>query len=110
MMIALVGITGFLLNLGITYNTSRQNISGLNNIRNIYYPVLEKTVMALVALDKVAEAFNSAVVTADEDIIDSASNHVASMQKLLDDIAAITPESSPMVLKLKERLVRYESV
>ncbi|MBI5449809.1 MAG: methyl-accepting chemotaxis protein [Gammaproteobacteria bacterium] len=67
-----VGIVGFMCYLAFNYSVTDGNKQRLAQIRDVSFPVLEMTNENIVALDKIKEILNGAVMAADEDMLSEA--------------------------------------
>ena len=67
LMIPLVGSIGLTLFLSITHISNTRNIERLSEIRDVYFPVLEKANNNSVRLDRMVEQLNTAVTVGEID-------------------------------------------
>ena len=71
-LVVAVGVVGFIVYLGFNYAVSTSNAKRLDELRDVSYPVLQKTDEAMTLLTRVDEALNSAAAAGDEDMLANA--------------------------------------
>jgi len=91
LIIVVIALFGFSALLIYNYQVTSDNSVRLKNVKDIYFPTLERIDMNLVRLDKIKEALNSAVASDEEDMIDEA-----------DELAVETRSSFKEVIELDE--------
>ncbi|MFQ5469470.1 MAG: methyl-accepting chemotaxis protein [Gammaproteobacteria bacterium] len=105
--LAAIGIIGFLIYFAFNYSVTNENKTRLHNIRQIYFPVLEKVDASLVAIEQIKDDFNTAVMSDDEEMIDAA---VANNERVLSwfgEILTLNEDYDAEMSKLKTSLVAY---
>lgn len=94
-LIPIIGTACFLIYLAITTATALKNVDLLENVIDVQYPALDVTKNALVKMEKVKDTLSSAVITGDEETLESARGYAAETQELLQNIKSIDPSLSP---------------
>jgi len=77
MLIGATGILGFMLNLGFGYWVSMNNEVRLENIREVSYPVLERTDANVARMTRIKDVLGIAVYTEDDEMIAETADAVA---------------------------------
>lgn len=89
--IALAGIAGFAIYLGFNFYNASTNASLLENIRSVYFPLLESTDRQLTQLSKIKEALNSSAMTSDEELLDQADAWSKEVDARFSDMRKVNP-------------------
>ncbi|MDZ7924028.1 MAG: HAMP domain-containing protein [Marinagarivorans sp.] len=105
--IAIVSIIGFGGYLGFNVWINTQNTHLLTNVRDTYFPILEKTTTNGVRLERMGELFNTAVLTGELEYIQSAEKTFKVMNKDFDEILALENDKKDDVLKIQTSLNEY---
>lgn len=105
--IAIVSILGFGGYLGFNVWVNTQNGHLLAELREAYFPVLEKATQSSVNLERIAESLSTAVMTAETEHVDAAQQTADKINQLLDEIYALEPERKPQIATLKARFNEY---
>ncbi len=82
-------ILGLVVTLAFNYNVTNHNKVTLEQVRDIYFPVLERLDANLVRLDKIKESYSSAVIAEEEEILVEISGLVKSVEQALNEVAAL---------------------
>ncbi|MFV2056534.1 MAG: methyl-accepting chemotaxis protein [Thiohalomonadales bacterium] len=106
LIIALVGIIGFGSYLTMNFLVTTHNSQRLEAVRNMHYPVLERTDANIVGLDRLKEVWNSAVTTGEEDLLEDAQTIATEVTTVYMEIVNIDPSSKQQV----DDLTRYFNV
>lgn len=88
--IPLIGTVSFILYLVITSTTALQNISSLEDAKDVQFPALQKANAALNNIEKAKDLLASAVTTGDADLLITAQKLSDSANTDLNDIKAIS--------------------
>ncbi len=108
MLIGAVGIAGFVLYTGFGYRQAALNEKKLVGIREINYPVLERTDANVARMVRIKDLLGTAVYTEDEDLVSETTDQLAKrMQKAFKEIAAIDPSRSESVAALQKAFKNY---
>ncbi|MCK5092758.1 MAG: hypothetical protein KAR30_09550, partial [Gammaproteobacteria bacterium] len=89
MLIVLSAVIGFIVNLGFNFQVNIQNRMSLENLRDINFPILERSDANLVRLDKVQVMLNDAVSSGESDLLEDADEVVGEMQSVFAEIGKI---------------------
>lgn len=106
-LIAVVSICGFGGYLGFNVWVNTNNAKLLTNLREAYFPILEKATQSDVNLDRISEALNNAAMTAETDHIDQAQQISDKINALLDEIYRLEPERKQSVKTLQTDFNTY---
>src|SRR5690606_34265989 len=73
-LIPLIGTFSFIIYLILASNTALNNVSTLEQTRDVQFPVLQSAQSSLVLLERVKDSLASAVTTGDEEALKGAAN------------------------------------
>lgn len=107
LLIPVVGIIGFAVNLMINNNVNSDNAESLGQIKDVYFPVLERSDKSLVLLTRVTETLNSAVSTGEEEFVENADSLAEAFRSELDLIGSTYPAKGEEINKLKSNFEEY---
>ena len=110
LLIPAVGIIGFAVNLSINCNINSQNAGRLSQIKDVYFPVLNRADDTLVLLAKVADELNAAVSMGEEEGITKADGVAKAIKENLETIASTYPDKARDVNKLTKHFNEYYDV
>lgn len=106
-LIALVSLLGFGSYLGFNVWVNTNNAKLLTQLRESYFPILEKSTQNHVNLERLAELLNNAAMTAETEFIDKAQATTDKMNGLFDEIQALEPEKKQDVADIKQNFNDY---
>ena len=75
-----IAVLGFVINFTFNYSVTSNNSVRLKNVRNVYYPILEKVDDNQVRLGAIIEILKAAVNSEDEDMVEDADKFASEMQ------------------------------
>ena len=108
MLIGATGILGFMLNLGFSYWASTGNENRLANIRDVSYPVLERTDANVARMTRIKDTMGIAVYTEDDEMIADTADMVAkNIQQAFEEIRQIEPAQAAAVSELEAAFKKY---
>lgn len=107
LMIPMVGILGFAAVLAYNFSVSSASNSRLSEVKEVYYPILEKASASVVALDRITETFNSAVAAGELEMIGGAEEYASTVRRNLNEIEAIEPRRKDKVAAIKTDFEQY---
>ena len=107
MLIVLSAVIGFIVNLGFNFQVNIQNRMSLENLRDINFPILERSDANLVRLDKVQVMLNDAVSSGESDLLEDADEVVGEMQSVFAEIGKIDSGIAGKVQTLSGQLTAY---
>lgn len=110
LIIPLVGILGFAGVLAYNFSVSSASNSRLNEVKEVYYPILEKASASVVALDRITEVLNSAVSAGEKEMVDGAEEYAESVRGHLGEIKRLEPKRKEMVTAIEADFERYFSL
>ncbi len=108
--VIIVGVAGMMITLAFNYTVTSSNQVGLEKVRDIYFPTLERVDANRVRLDGVKEALSNAVMMADEELLDQAAELSQEMVRVFDEIAAIDAGVSADISRLKTLSADYRDI
>ncbi len=110
-LIGAVGIIGLLLNIGLGYWLAAKNGVRLTNIREVNFPVLERTDANVARMVRIKDLLGTAVYTEDEDLVKETIDVLAKkMQKAFDEIIEIEPARAPAIDELQRSFKKYYEI
>lgn len=107
LLIPMVGILGFAAVLAYNFSVSSASNSRLNEVKAVYYPILEKASASVVALDRITETFNSAVAAGEQEMIGGAEEYASTVRRNLNEIEALEPRRKDKVAAIKTEFEQY---
>ena len=107
LLIVVIAIIGFAATLFFNYQVNDENAYRMQNIRDIYFPTLERIDANLVRLDKIKETLNVAVSSAEIDLIDDADDLVQQTRKAFNEVAKLDDDTSAGIENLLGLLTQY---
>ncbi|MBL4631366.1 MAG: methyl-accepting chemotaxis protein [Paraglaciecola sp.] len=93
-LIPIIGTVSFIAFLAISTLTSLNNVSLLDDAKDIQFPALQTSSIALVNMEKVRDTLSSAVTTGDEDSLEKAQEYAGNTRSNLGQLRDIHPKFS----------------
>lgn len=110
LIIPLVCILGFAVNLAYNGGVNSTNAKHLMSVRDVLFPVLEKSNSDIVLTDRITELLNSAVASGEEEILKNADSTADQVRKNLKDILATDASRSLEVQNINKQFDSYYSL
>ena len=107
LLIVVVAVLGFATSLVFNYIATRDNTLRLENIRNVYFPTLERIDQNLVLLDKIKETLNAAAAAGEIDMLEETETLARKMRGGFADIAGYDTEVVAGIRNLRTLFDRY---
>ncbi|CBL45164.1 Methyl-accepting chemotaxis protein [gamma proteobacterium HdN1] len=107
LIIPVVGIAGFVAVLAYNYAVSSASSERLNEVKAVYFPILENASAAVAALNRITEAFNSAVSSGEVDLLEVADQHASSVRENLAKIQSLEPSRKKEAQALGTQFEKY---
>jgi len=107
LLVSLVAIIGFCVNLAFNYSVANTNKVTLANTKNIYFPTLERIDSNLVRLDKIKETMNSAVSSAEIDLLEDTDQLAQEMEQAFIEIQELDADTTQKVKRLQDEFQKY---
>lgn len=109
--IALAGaaIIGFVISLAVNASINSQNSERIQKVRDVYFPVVQKSDANLVKLNQIKELLNTAVSTGEEEFIDSANDLKKEILTNIESIIVLWLDHSQESEKLRGLFNAYYS-
>ena len=101
---ALIGFSGLLI---YNYQVTSENSVRLQNVKDVFFPTLERIDANLVRLDKIKEALNSAVASGEEDMIEEADDLAEETRAGFAEVAELDSETAAGVQNLVKLFDTY---
>ena len=95
--ISCVGVIGFVMILAANYSVNVSNAEKLNQVKDIYFPILEKSNANAVRLDRIVELLQSAVAAGEMDILQQADNTADNIRQEFSAIKDLGPSGQVQV-------------
>jgi len=96
-LIPLVSILGFALNLAYNYSSNADSSVRLENVQQVYYPMLEKSDAVIVKVTSIPEILNSAVSAGEGDMVGAADSVADEIRTLIKEIQQIESDDSSTI-------------
>lgn len=109
--IALVGIAIVVFLAFTTYSVhiSFQSSDHLTEIKDLYFPVLERVDANIVRLDKMEEIYTQAVMIGERDMVADAEEHFNKADTAFEEMLARYPARKIDITRLRERFTDYKN-
>lgn len=109
--IALAGaaIIGFIISLAVTASINSENSERIQKVRDVYFPVVQKSDANLVKLHQIKELLNTAVSTGEEEFIQNANLLKKEILTNVEAIIVLWLEQSSESEKIREQFKKYYS-
>lgn len=105
-----VAITLFLAFTTYSVHKALESNAALAQIRDLYFPVLERVDANIVRLDKMEERFMQGVMTGESDTVDEASGFFEQADKVFGEMADLYPARQKDIAKLRADFKQYNAV
>jgi len=109
-LIAAVSCIGFIIFLALNYSVTEENSKRLHGVKDVYFPLLERTDANLVRLDKVKETLTSAVSSGEEELLETTDGLASDMSRVLQEMAELDPGLADDVAELNKLFENYYSI
>jgi methyl-accepting chemotaxis protein len=106
-MIVVGGIAGLAVTLAFSYNATSRNKVTLENVRDIYFPALERLDANLVRLDKIKESYSAAVIAGEEEMLGEIADLASALTQALREVATLESSEQSEVKRLLEEFFAY---
>ncbi len=110
LLIAVVGLMGFSTSLFDNYQTSSNNSSQIRVVRDVIFPTLERSDIAIVQLDRFRDKLTEAVIVAEEDVLAEANTHADKLTSLFREINEFDPSQSEAVSLILSKFKAYQDI
>ncbi len=108
-LIAAVSCIGFVIFLTLNYSVTEENAKRLHAVKEIYFPLLERTDANLVRLDKIKETLTSAVSSGEEELLETTDGLASEMSQTLQEMVELAPGLADDVSELNQLFENYYS-
>ncbi len=108
--LALAAIIGFVVSLAISTNINSANSERIQKVRDVYFPVVQKSEANLVKLGQIKELLNNAVSTGEEEFIQNADTLKKEILDNIETIIVLWAEQSEQSMKIRTQFKDYYQV
>ena len=105
--IAAVAVVGFVISLVINFNMNQANSERLQQIQQVFFPVVEESKANMVRLARIEELFSTAVSAGEMDFIVSADKLQDEVDQGLRQLQQLWPEKNAAVVAMQENFTAY---
>ena len=110
MSLAGAAIIGFVVSLAVNTDINSANSERMQKVRDVYFPVVQKSDANLVKLNQIEELLNTAVATGESEFIDSAEALKVEIRTNLNDVISLWVERASDTRLVLKQFNRYYSV
>ncbi len=104
-LIPIIGSLSFIFFLVISNYTANQNLQRLANVKDVQFPLIQLSAQAKTLVQRISETLNTAVITGDEDSIDSSDELAKEFEAIA--VAIVKIEENPDTNKLSVSFNAY---
>ena len=109
LLIALIAIFGFIGILSFNYLVTDENADRLRNVKDIYFPTLERIDANLVRLERTKETLNAAVAGAEIDLLDDTDEMATQTRTSFEEINQLDSEAADGIKNISTMFNHYYS-
>ena len=103
-------IIGFAVSLAVNTSINSANSERMQKVRDVYFPVVQRSDANLVKLNQIEELLNTAVATGEEEFIDSAEALKIEIKDNLNEVISLWVERSTDTRLILKQFNNYYSV
>ncbi len=107
LLVAAVSCLGFIVFLALNYSVTEDNSERLRDVKDIYFPLLERTDAYLARLDKIKETLTSAVSSGEEELLEATDGLARDMTQVLQEMVALDAGLADDVAELQRLFEDY---
>jgi methyl-accepting chemotaxis protein len=108
--LASAAILGLAISLAVNTNINSQNSERIQKVRDVYFPVVQKSDANLVKLRQIKELLNTAVSTGEEEFIQNANGLKKEILNNIESIIVLWLEQSKESEKLRNQFNQYYEI
>ncbi len=105
--IVVIAILGFSIILAFNFSVTSANKTSLQQIRDIYFPTLERIDASQVRLDKIKETLNAAASSAELDMLEESDAFAQAMEQGFAEVMRLDDETQGGVKRLQDQFQQY---
>lgn len=105
--IAFAGIAGFIIYWGYNFSITEANFQRLQQVKNVYFPVLERLDANITRLDKLRQTFQAAVTSGEIDFLEPVDELAAQTIRAYREIEELDSSHDDEVESLINRFEKY---
>ena len=108
--LAAAAIIGFVVSLVINTDINSANSERIQKVRDVYFPVVQKSDANLVKLGQIKELLNNAVSTGEEEFIQNADTLKKEILENIETIIGLWTEKADQSIKTRTQFKAYYSI
>lgn len=108
--LAVAAIIGFVVSLAISTSINSANSERIQKVRDVYFPVVQKSEANLVKLGQIKELLNNAVSTGEEEFIQNADVLKKEILENVETIIVLWSEQSEHTMSIRQQFKDYYQV
>lgn len=101
------GIIGLAVPLAFNFSVTSDNNMMLKEVRDIYFPTLERLDANLVRLNKITEIYSAAVIAGEEDVLEEIGDYAKALVQALHEVIALDRKEQALVDRLLGEFTAY---
>lgn len=108
--LAAVAIIGLVISLVVNTTINSANSERIEKVRQVYFPVVQKTDANLVKLNKIKELLNNAVSTGEADLLQSANTVKDEVINNIDSVNTLWTDQGDLSLSARQYFIDYYAI
>ncbi len=108
--LAAVAIIGLVISLVVNTTINSANSERIEKVREVYFPVVQKTDANLVKLNKIKELLNNAVSTGEADLLQSANTVKDEVINNIDSVNTLWTDQGDLSLSARQYFIDYYAI
>lgn len=108
--LAAVAIIGLVISLVVNTTINSENSERIEKVRDVYFPVVQKTDSNLVKLSQIKELLNNAVSTGEVDLLQNANTVKNEIVSNIDSINTLWTDQSDLSLQTRQYFIDYYAI
>ncbi|NOY71470.1 MAG: methyl-accepting chemotaxis protein [Gammaproteobacteria bacterium] len=101
------GVVGLAVTLIFNYNATSHNKVTLEEVRDVYFPALERLDANLIRLDQIQEIYSAAVIAAEEEMLEEVTNLFKAAVQALNEVAVLDVNNKDQAEQTLSDLTAY---
>lgn len=110
LLVVFIAMSGYAVNLAFNFSVTNSNAARLQDVRDVYFPVLERIDANQVRLDKIKETLNAAASSGEMDILRSADQLAEELRKAFTEVAELDASTQGGITTQTKQFEAYYSV
>ncbi len=109
-LIAAFSCIGFIVFLALNYSVTNENSKRMDGVRDVYFPLLERTDANLVRLNQIKDTLSNAVSSGEEELLEITDKLATEMRQVLQEMTQLEPGLAEEVSQLDQLFEHYYSL